>query len=340
MRRQRGCGTRLPGTPPGASSGVCRHSRQCSSDCQHGRGGTSQHGTSPRATRWVLSEAWGGRRRWGRAGFRRAEGACATEGRHSGCPGRSHRTPGHCPVCRLPAAGLEAPSGPLHPQTQGWTEGVGEGGVKQPGPGEACPSPRSGPSSASPAGPLSLWTRPHAPQLGTKHLLETAQPPGGALGSERGPQAHSERSHLAWCVPTGDGALALTQAPPPPRQPLTAAHGLHGLFPSAGLRHDRREQLLRVLVLAEGLVLASRCGPRAGRTRWASVRTVDRGQPRLDEAVTVTDPKSTGGRHGAVRATGSRTASRRTLDLHARLVGTPVDVLTGEAELGLRVQWL
>lgn len=126
----------------------------------------------------------------------------------------------------------------------------------------------------------------------------------------------------------------------PPRQPLTAAHGLHGLFPSAGLRHDRREQLLRVLVLAEGLVLASRCGPRAGRTRWASVRTVDRGQPRLDEAVTVTDPKSTGGRHGAVRATGSRTASRRTLDLHARLVGTPVDVLTGEAELGLRVQWL
>lgn len=46
-------------------------------------------------------------------------------------------------------------------------------------------------------------------------MLETAQPPGGALGSKRGPQAHSERSHLAWCVPTGDGALALTQAPPP-----------------------------------------------------------------------------------------------------------------------------
>lgn len=91
--------------------------------------------------------------------------------------------------------------------------------MKQPGPGEACPSPRSGPSSASPAGPLSLWTRPHAPQLGTKHLLETAQPPGGALGSERGPQAHSERSHLVWCVPTGDGALALTQAPPPHANP-------------------------------------------------------------------------------------------------------------------------
>lgn len=51
-------------------------------------------------------------------------------------------------------------------------------------------------------------------------MLETAQPPGGALGSERGPQAHSERSYLAWCVPTGDGALALTQAPPANRSRL------------------------------------------------------------------------------------------------------------------------
>lgn len=220
VRRQRGCGTRLPGTPPGASSGVCRHSRQCSSDCQHGRGGTSQHGTSPRATRWVLSEAWGGRRRWGRAGFRRAEGACATEGRHSGRPGRCHRTPGHCPVCRLPAAGLEAPSGPPRPQTQGWTEGVGEGGVKHAGPRRGLSFPQVRPQlGLSGRSPEPVDSAPGTTP-GDKALAGRQRSHQGAHRAARGGHRPSRNGH------TWRGVSPQATGPPPSRRrPPPTAHG-------------------------------------------------------------------------------------------------------------------